>query len=105
MRRSVSIIAAAAILAASSIEVAPAQAAGIAAAPLAASANGGIMKTHDAYRHHRRDRHRQYSYRRRQVPPFFYGFPFPFRPYAYQYPRYRQDCFRTWDGRLYCRTY
>ncbi len=105
MRRSASIIAAAAILAASSIEVAPAQAAGIAAAPLAASVTSGIVKVRDAYRHHRRDRRRQYSYRRHQVPPFFYGFPFPFRPYAYQYPRHRQDCFRTWDGRLYCRTY
>jgi hypothetical protein len=105
MRRSVSVIAAAAILAASSVGLAPAEAAGISAAPLAASSNSGIVKAHDAYRHHRRDRRRSYSYRRYQMPPFFYGFPFPFRPYAYQYPRRRPDCFRTWDGRLYCRTY
>ena len=33
--------------------------------------------------------------------PFYFGFPFAFRPRYYPYNGYG-DCFRTWDGYVVC---
>lgn len=47
----------------------------------------------DGWRHRRHHRHH-----RSHVDPFFFALPFAFAPQ----PRYRHDCYRGWDGRLYC---
>jgi hypothetical protein len=107
MRRSVSILVAAAMVAASAAAgVAPAEAF-VRAAPVAVATSTGIVKA-DNWRYNRGYRRhydrRSYAYPRRyRVTPFYFPFPFAFTPRYYSY-RY-QDCFRTWDGRVYCRRY
>ncbi len=110
MRRSVSILVAAAMVAASAaVGIAPAGAASVRVAPIAVTTSAGIVKA-DYWRHNRGyrrhyDRRNHVYSRRHRVAPFYFGFQFPFaftpRYYSYQY----QDCFRTRDGRVYCRRY
>jgi hypothetical protein len=122
MRRSLSIIAAAAIaVGASAASLSSTQAAMAVPTPVTTSGAivevggpGGNWETfhgdrHNAFRddgwnngwrHHRRHRHHS-NFRRRH---FYFGFPFAFRPHFYPYNSYR-DCFRTWDGQLICRGY
>jgi hypothetical protein len=116
MRRSLSIIAAAAIaVGASAASLSSAQAAMARPTPVATS--DAIIQiqgwerhgdSHNAFRddgwnngwrHHRRHRHHS-NFRRRH----HFGFPFAFRPHFYPYNSYR-DCFRAWDGQLICRGY
>jgi hypothetical protein len=107
MRRPVSILLAAALAAASAMAVSSPSAAAPRLAPPAAagtSVESGILKAHDPYRYQRRHHRRQQSHYRRP-PPFVFGFHFG-PQYQYRYHRQRQqDCFRTWDGRVYCRGY
>lgn len=118
MRRSLSIIAAAAIAVGASVaSSAPAEAAKLMRLPAAATPAqvGTIMEVNspghgdrhnagrddgwdDGWRYNRRNRHHG-NFRRNQ---FFFGFPFAFRPPMHSYNRY-DDCFRTWDGQLICR--
>lgn len=120
MPRSLSIIAAAAIAVGASVaSSAPAEAAKSVRLPAAATPVqvGAIMEVnspghgdrHNAFRddgwnddrrfrRHPRFRH-QSRFRR---DPFYFGFPFAFRPQFYPYRR-RGDCFRTWDGYIVCR--
>lgn len=122
MRRSISIIAAAAIAAGiSAASFAPAQAAPISPPPVAQT-DGAILQVqnwenfhgdrHNAFRDdgwdRDRPRHRRHRHQRNFYPnQFYFGFPFgamppfymPYRPHR----QYYQDCFRTWDGQLICR--
>jgi len=115
MRRSISIIAAAAIAAGvSAASLAPVQSAprpvSIATSGEGASAVELIRHRRDRERHWRDDdgrRHwRQNRHRRhnRHFYPnqFYFGFPFAFAPPFYPHRGY-QNCFRTWDGQLLCR--
>jgi hypothetical protein len=114
MRRSISILVAAAMVAASAV-IAPA---GAAAAPMApptsAKAPTGVTNAQfyfgfgiDGRRHHHDRRAYSYYHRRHHQPaPFFFGFPFGVAPYYYhQHRQYYRDCFRGRDGRVYCRRY
>lgn len=38
-------------------------------------------------------------------PGFSFSFGVPFPPVYTYYPRPSRDCYREWDGSLYCRTY
>lgn len=125
MRRSLPLIAAAAIVAASIATIAPAEsAAKPVLLPLVATSpaqHGGAVELvqggrwdnngwghgdrhnafrDDRWRHHRR--HRRHHSRHFRPHPFFYGFPFAF---VQPYHRHRgyHNCFRTWDGQLLCR--
>jgi hypothetical protein len=60
--------------------------------------NGGWDNDNWRFRHHHR---RHY----RSSPSFSFSFGVPYYPrvyYRYERPR---DCYREWDGSLYCRTY
>ena len=66
---------------------------------------------HNAFRDDRNDnwnngwsnrRHNRFRNSRFRRDPFYFGFPFAFRPQYYPYRR-RGDCFRTWDGYIVCR--
>jgi hypothetical protein len=47
-------------------------------------------------------RHHRHDFR----PGFSFSFGVPFPPvYSYYYPRRSRDCYREWDGRVYCRAY
>jgi hypothetical protein len=84
--------------------------------PAAAQAQGGVQLIADGHggdwndgfrsndnwrwggRHHRRDNFRPGI-------SFSFGVPLP-QPFAYRYDRPRsRDCYREWDGRVYCRAY
>jgi hypothetical protein len=121
MRRSLSILAAAAIaLGASVATLSPAMAAMPRLAPGATDTSSAIIQVqrwenfhgdrHNAFRddgwdrprwRHQR-RHNRFGHHRFRRHEF--GFPFAFRPHFYPYPS-RRDCFRTWDGQLICRGY
>jgi len=123
MRRSLSIIAAAAIaVGASAASLSPTQAAMLTPAPVATGdaivevgGPGGNWETfhgdrHNAFRddgwnngwrHRRHNRFRHHgNFRRHQ--PFYFGFPFAFVQPYHRYDR-RRDCFRTWEGYVVCR--
>jgi hypothetical protein len=118
MRRSLSILAAAAIaVGAAAATLSSAQAATPLPAPVATSGDiievGGRWENfhgdrHNAFRddgwnrrHFRRyPRFRHHGYYPRR---FHFGFPFAFRPLYYPYRSRYSDCFRTWDGQLICR--
>jgi hypothetical protein len=105
MRQPVSILIAAAMISVTALAIAPARATPVhMALPVAAgaSAENEVVKVDHRYRQYRHQR-RQHSYRRHQRPPFFFGFPFAFAPHYYQQQPYYRDCFRTFDGRVYCR--
>ena len=120
MRRSLSIIAAAAIaVGASAASLSFAEAA--MPRPASVSTSGEIIEIggrwdRDRGRHHRfRDddgpnrgwrhhrRQNRFGHYRRRHQPFYFGFPFAFRPHYYPYRNRYNDCFRTWDGQLICR--
>jgi hypothetical protein len=120
MRRSLSIIAAAAIAVGVSVaSSAPAEAAKLMRLPAAAAPVqvGTIMEVNSPghgdrhsvfrddgwnnnWRYQRRNRYRQHGNFRRNG--FYFGFPFAFRPMYYPYNSYG-DCFRAWDGQVICR--
>jgi len=106
MRCFASIVFAASVAAACASGAASAEAAAVGSPPPIAAAplgSGGVIKVHDyRYRHDHERRQHHSRYRQHNAPFFFYGFPFT-QPNLYR-PRY-QDCFRTWDGRVYCRRY
>ena len=119
MRRSLSIIAAAAIAVGASVaSSAPAEAAKLMRLPAATPAQvGTIMEVnspghgdrHSVFRDDgwndgwRQRRHPRFRQHRNFYPNgFYFGFPFAFRPPMHSYNRY-DDCFRTWDGPLICR--
>ena len=124
MRRSLGIIAAAAIaLAASAASFSPAAAGMPRLVPGAIDVtNNAIIQVqrwenfhgdrHNMFRDRdwdrprwRHRRHHRFGHHRfRRHDPFYFGFPFAFRPHFYPYPSHR-DCFRTWDGQLICRGY
>lgn len=127
MKRSLTLAAAAMIVAASTaLSFAPAEAAPLVPSPVAKS-NGDILQVqrwenfhgdrHSIFRddngwdrdrrwrgrHHHNRRHARHHRRN-----FYFGFPFALMPPYYSYHhqphrRYYQDCFRTWDGQLICR--
>jgi hypothetical protein len=49
-------------------------------------------------------RHRYHSRYRHGDPGFSFHFG-PFPQFGVYFDRPRRDCYRTWDGRLYCRAY
>jgi hypothetical protein len=122
MRRSLSIIAAAAIaVGASAVSLSPTQAAMPRPAPVATDSVGGAIiqvgnwesfhgDRHNAFRddgwnngwrHRRQHRFRHHgNFRRHQ--PFYFGFPFAFVQPYHRYNR-RHDCFRNWEGYVVCR--
>jgi hypothetical protein len=121
MRRPLSIIAAAAIIAgASAVSLSSTASATPRLAPGATdTTNGAVIQVqswenfhgdrhnafrddgwNDGWRPRRHLRNRHFSRHRRH----HFGFPFAFRPRFYPYNSYG-DCFRTWDGQLICRGY
>jgi hypothetical protein len=119
MRRSLSILAAAAVVAgASAVSLTPAQAATPRPIQLVAEQKPMVdlithRRWHDGEFHgwrndedyRPRNRHRRRHARRhrdRDFYPFYFGFPFAFTPHYYPYRR-GHNCFRTWDGYLVCR--
>ena len=56
----------------------------------------------DGWRHLRRHHRFGNTATCRRHRQHHFGFPFAFRPRYYPYNSYG-DCFRTWDGRLICR--
>jgi hypothetical protein len=50
------------------------------------------------HRRHHRFRNQGFHHNR----PFYFGFPFAFRPQYYPYNNYHRDCFRTWEGYVVC---
>ena len=74
--------------------------------------NGPHGDTHNAFREEHREGigrfspYRRYHNRNRHFRNFYFGFPFGFAPPYYAYHRQRpRNCFRTWDGQLFCRVY
>ena len=61
--------------------------------------DGGWDNTNSrwGHRNHRRDHFRPGI-------NFSFGVPFP-RPYVYGYRPRSRDCYREWDGSVYCRAY
>jgi hypothetical protein len=100
MRSSIRTLVAAAVAAASVTAVTSPGVAGVMPAPAVAdSAALTLVRDHHrrphVYRHHYRPHHRYRPYH--YGPNFWFGFPFPPRPY------YCHQWYRAWDGRLYCR--
>ncbi len=106
MQRPASILVAAMIVAVSAASVgAPVQASTVRIVPSAgieAATGNAVEKVGNRKRHH--NRHHRRHHRRHHVQPFFFGFPFVFPPHHYG-RRLPRDCFRTRDGRVYCRRY
>lgn len=101
MRRTLSLFIAGAMLA-STMGFAPAQAASIQMPTSVTQGSGDIVQVRDRdhrrYRHYDRHNYRDHYRHRRDVYPFYFGFPFAFAPpYSYR------DCYRAWNGRIYCR--
>lgn len=116
MRRSLSLLAAAAItVAASAASIAPSQAAQMSRVPAPAAAitdgKAGAVeqvrhRRHKGWRHSWNDddrhRHRRHHRRHRDrdfYPGFYFGFPFAYAP---RFHHFRTYCHRGWNGELVC---
>ena len=55
----------------------------------------------DNWRWGHRRHHRDRDFR----PGFSFSFGVPFPRYSYYQPRRSRDCYREWDGSVYCRAY
>ena len=98
------ILAAALALSFPALSAAPAAAQGIEFTAQSGEWNGGWRNNwdNDNWRsgHRRHQRHRDFR------PGFSFSFGVPFPPvYTYYHPRRSRDCYREWDGSVYCRTY
>lgn len=87
----------------------------LSAAPAAAHSQGGIQLVHGGGDNNwranwdndnRRWSNRRYGRHDNFRPGFSFSFGVPFPPiHSYYEPRRSRDCYREWDGSLYCRTY